>query len=437
MNAAGPAQGAKPPSWGNVTGAAGKRGGSMRAILANIRVLDLSRVLSGPWASQIFGDFGADVIKVERPGTGDDMREQGAQLKDLNGQATNERSTFLSTNRAKRSITIDLTKPQGQALVRQLAAKSDVLLENFKTGDLKRYGLDYASLHACNPRLVYCSITGFGQSGPYSRLPGYDLIFQAMGGVMRLTGAPDGQPGAGPQRAGYPVSDLTAGFYATIGILAALHHRDTVSGRGQHIDLALLDAQVAATSTMAMSYLIAGQHPVRVGMGSQLTAPYGDFDCADGKILIAVGNDRQFLHLCKVLERADWAEDARFATTALRVAHKAELLPLISGVLKRQPVAHWIPRLQDVGVPAAPIYDFDQIYQDPQIQHRNLVKTIPHPLSGTLDVVGNPLNFSETPLAYHRPPPLLGEHTTEILRDILNLDQTQIDYLSQEKVITS
>lgn len=408
-----------------------------KGILSNIRVLDLSRVLSGPWATQILGDFGADVIKVERPGTGDDLREQGARLKDVAGNDTNERSTFLATNRAKRSITIDMAKPAGQELIRALAANADVLVENYKSGDLRRYGLDYETLSAINPRLVYCSITGFGQSGPYSQMPGYDLIFQAMGGVMSLTGVPDGQPGAGPQRAGYPVSDLTSGFYATIGILAALHHRDTVSGKGQYIDLSLLDAQVAATSSMAMSYLVAGQLPVRVGLGSQLTAPYGDFDCADGKIMIAVGNDKQFVQLCKVLGRPELPVDERFATTPQRVANKHVLLPIVAEILKRETIAYWIPLLREAVVPSAPIYDFKQVFDDPQIKHRNLVKTIPHPLSGTMSVVGNPLNFSETPLEYGRPPPLLGEHTAEVLRDVLGMDDAEIARLAEQKVTTA
>jgi len=405
-------------------------------ILSNIRVLDLSRVLSGPWAAQILGDFGADVIKVERPGTGDDLRDQGARLKDTAGNDTQERSTFLSTNRAKRSVTIDMAKPEGQALIRRLACEADVVIENFKTGDLKRYGLDQASLRALNPRLVYCSITGFGQSGPYSQMPGYDLLFQAMGGVMALTGTPEGQPGAGPQRAGYPVSDLTSGFYATIGILAALHHRDTVSGQGQYIDLSLLDATVAATSSMAMSYLVAGQLPVRVGLGSQLTAPYGDFDCADGKIMIAVGNDKQFGQLCKVLGRPDLITDDRFATTPQRVAHKLELLPILGDIFKTQPIDHWMPLLREAVVPSAPIYGFDQVFDDPQIRHRGLIKEIPHPLAGSMRVVGNPLNFSETPLQYGRPPPLLGEHTAEVLREVLGIDDAELERLAAQKVTT-
>jgi crotonobetainyl-CoA:carnitine CoA-transferase CaiB-like acyl-CoA transferase len=405
-------------------------------ILSNIRVLDLSRVLSGPWAAQILGDFGADVIKIERPGTGDDLRDQGARLKDTAGNDTQERSTFLSTNRAKRSVTIDMAKPEGQALIRRLACEADVVIENFKTGDLKRYGLDQASLRALNPRLVYCSITGFGQSGPYSQIPGYDLLFQAMGGVMALTGVPEGQPGAGPQRAGYPVSDLTSGFYATIGILAALHHRDTVSGEGQYIDLSLLDATVAATSSMAMSYLVAGQMPVRVGLGSQLTAPYGDFDCADGKIMIAVGNDKQFVQLCKVLGRPDLPADDRFATTPQRVANKLVLLPMLGAIFKTQTIDHWMPLLREAVVPSAPIYDFKQVFEDPQIRHRGLVKEIPHPLAGSMRVVGNPLNFSETPLQYGRPPPLLGQHTAEVLREVLGMDDADIERLAQQKVTT-
>lgn len=406
-----------------------------KGLLPHIRVLDLSRILSGPWATQLLGDLGADVIKVERPGSGDDVREQGARLKDSAGHDTDERSTFLSANRAKRSIAIDMAKPEGQDLIRRLAAQCDVVVENFKSGDLARYGLDYAALSVVNPRLVYCSITGFGQTGPYAQMPGYDLIFQAMGGVMSLTGVPDGQPGAGPQRAGYPVSDLTAGFYATIGVLAALHHRDTVSGQGQHIDLSLLDAQVAAVSPMAMSYLVAGQLPVRSGLSSQLTAPYGDFDCADGKILVAVANNKQFAALCRVIGRPELASDPRFDSTPQRVAHRAELQPLVGAVLKTQTLAHWMPLLRAAVVPTGPIHDFRQVFDDPQIRHRGLVKTLPHPLSGTLAVVGNPLNFSATPIAYDRPPPLLGEHTVELLRELLQLDQTEIDRLAQRGVI--
>ena len=407
----------------------------MSGLLSNIRVLDLSRVLSGPWATQMLADFGADVIKVERPGIGDDLRQQGARLKDTDGNDTDERSTYLATNRAKRSITIDIAKPAGQDLVRRLAEKADVLLENFKAGDLKRYGLDQESLRKLNPRLVYCSISGFGQSGPYSHLPGYDLIFQAMSGVMSITGVPDGEPGAGPQRAGYPVSDLTSGFYATIGVLAALHHRDTVSGKGQYIDLSLLDAQVAAVSSMAMSYLVAGELPQRVGLGSQLTCPYGDFDCADGKMMIAVGNDKQFVQLCKVIGRPDLTQDERYATTSQRVAHKHILLPIVADAMKQRTMAEWMPLLSEANVPSGPINDFRQVFDDPQIKYRGMVRTIPHPLSGSLSVVGNPLNFSDTPLEYSRPPPLLGEHTAEVLRDLLGMDDAEIERLAEQRVV--
>ena len=404
-------------------------------LLGHIRVLDLSRILSGPWATQLLADFGADVLKVERPGAGDDLREQGARLLDRDGRETSERAMFLATNRGKRSLAIDIAHPEGQALVRALAAQCDVVVENFKTGDLARYGLDYAALSALNPRLVYCSITGFGQSGPYAQLPGYDLIFQAMSGVMSLTGAPDGEPGAGPQRAGFPVADLTTGLYATSGILAALHHRDTVSGRGQHIDLALLDAQVAVLGGMAEGYLIRGQLPQKVGLGSQMTAPYGHFRCADGDILIAVGNDKQFAALCQVLGRSEWLAEPRFATTPQRVAHRDELAGLINAVLATRPVAEWMPALRAAVVPAGPIHDFRQVFDDPQIRHRGVVKTLPHPLSGTVPVVGNPLHFSENPVAYDRPPPLLGQHTAEVLRERLGLDDAALARLAGQGVI--
>ena len=407
----------------------------MTGILSKIRVLDLSRVLSGPWATQMLADFGADVIKVERPGIGDDVRQQGARLKDRDGNDTDERSMFLAVNRGKRSVTIDMATPGGQQLIRRLAATCDVVIENFKSGDLARYGLDHKSLASVNPKLVYCSISGFGQSGPYSHLPGYDLIFQSMSGVMSLTGVPDGEPGAGPQRAGYPVSDTTAGFYAVIGILAALHHRDTVSGVGQYIDLALLDAQVAVTSPMAMSYLVAGQLPQRVGLRSQLTCPYQDFACADGLIMIAVGNDKQFAQLADVLGHPEWPADTRFATTPERVANRELLVPQIAALLASKPMAHWIPLLHAANVPSGPINDFRQVFDDPQIRHREVVREIAHPLSGTLSVVANPLKFSVTPVEYKRPPPLLGQHTAEVLRELLGLDDAAIDALCAEGVI--
>lgn len=410
----------------------------MTDLLPKIRVLDLSRIISGPWATQLLADFGADVIKVERPVVGDDVRHQGAQLKDRGGQLTEERTVFLALNRGKRSIAIDLAAPAGQDLIRRMAAHCDVVVENFKAGDLKRYGLDHTALRAINPRLVYCSISGFGQTGPYSQLPGYDLVFQAMSGLMSITGAAEGQPGAGPQRAGYPVADTTAGFYATIGILAALHHRDTVSGEGQYIDLAMLDAQVAAMSPMAMSYIVAGQLPQRSGIRSQLTCPYQDFDCADGQLMIAVGNDKQYRQLCtEVLVRPELATDPRYTSTALRVANRETLVPVIADILRSNTLAHWMGRLRAANVPGGPINDFEQVLADPQIRHRELLQQVPHPLSGTLPIIGNPLKFSATPLSYRRGPPLLGEHTAELLRELLALDPAEIAALSEQGVIVA
>jgi crotonobetainyl-CoA:carnitine CoA-transferase CaiB-like acyl-CoA transferase len=267
------------------------------------------------------------------------------------------------------------------------------------------------------------------------RHSGYDLVFQAMSGLMSVTGVPDGEPGAGAQRAGYPVSDMTAGFYATIGVLAALHHRDTVSGAGQYIDLALLDAQVATMSSMSMNYLVAGQLPQRVGMRSQVTCPYQDFDCADGQVMIAVGNDSQFAQLCKVLGRAELAEDAKFKTTPLRVTNRELLVPIIAGIMRGQTIAYWMPRLREANVPSGPIYNFKQVFDDPQIRHRQVVREIPHPLSGSLSVIANPLKFSATPVEYNRPPPLLGEHSAEILRDLLGIDDAEIASLGAQGVI--
>ena len=302
----------------------------MAGCLSHVRVLDLSRVFAGPWAGQMLADFGADVIKVEHPVHGDDVRRMGVAHKDAQGRDTGETSSYLAMNRGKRSIGIDISKPSGQALVKRLAATSDVLIENFKTGNLARYGLDYAALRTINPRLVYCSITGFGQSGPYSELPGYDPIFQAMSGLMSITGVPDGQPGAGPNLVGYSVSDITAGYYATIAVLAALNHRDRVSGQGQHIDLALLDAQVHAVSHIAMHYLASGKMPVRAGAASQVTCPWQAFDCADMPLMLAVGTDQQFSRLCETLGLPELATDARFVTNRKRMEHKSALIPMLA-----------------------------------------------------------------------------------------------------------
>jgi crotonobetainyl-CoA:carnitine CoA-transferase CaiB-like acyl-CoA transferase len=407
----------------------------MAGCLSHIRVLDLSRVLAGPWAGQMLADFGADVIKVEHPVHGDDVRKLGVPHPDAQGRDTGVTSAYLASNRGKRSIGIDISRPAGQALVKQLAKSCDVLVENFKTGNLARYGLDYATLHAINPRLVYCSITGFGQSGPYSELPGYDPIFQAMSGLMSVTGVPDGEPGAGPNLVGYSVSDITGGYYATIAILAALNHRDTVSGQGQHIDLALLDAQLHAVSLIAMIYLSSGKVPVRAGAASQSTCPWQAFDCADMALMLAVGNDQQFGRLCRAMGLPELAEDARFTTNRKRMQHKDVLVPLLAERFKTRTAREWMDTFTEVGVASGPINDFGQVFADPQVHHRQMLQKMPHPVAGTIPFVANPVRFSDTPIEYGRWPPLLGEHTDEILREVLQMSDADIDALARDKVI--
>jgi crotonobetainyl-CoA:carnitine CoA-transferase CaiB-like acyl-CoA transferase len=384
--------------------------------LPNIRVLDMTRVFAGPWAAQMLGDFGADVVKVEQPGSGDDVRRMGFRARDAEGKEVGATSSFLAMNRNKRSIALDIATPEGQATLRALVAKADVFLENFKAGGLAKYGLDHASLSAVNPRLVYCSITGFGQDGPYAPLPGYDPIFQAMSGLMSVTGQPDGVPGAGPVLAGYSLSDINAGFYATIAILAALHHRDTVSGRGQHIDLALLDSQISAQSHIAMNWLVSGKMPVRAGAASQINTPWQAFDTADRPLMVAIGNDRQFQNFCKVLGLPDMPADPRFATNRQRMAHKAEMLPVLQQALLARGARAWMDALNEVGVASGPINDFGAVAEDPQVRHRGVFTRIE---GDGGPVIANPIRFSDTPARYLRPAPELGEHTEEVLRDWL------------------
>lgn len=403
--------------------------------LSHIRVLDLSRVFSGPWAGQMLADLGADVIKVERPGRGDDVRQQGYRARDAAGNETAETSSFLAMNRGKRSITVNVSAPEGQELIRSLARNCDVLIENFKSGDLARYGLDYESLKQVNPRLVYCSITGFGQSGPYSHRPGYDPIFQSMSGLMSLTGNADDEPGGGPQKVGYAVSDLTAGFYAVIGILAALNHRDHGSGQGQYIDIALLDAQFAAISHITMNYLVSGQVPQRMGTASPITCPYQGFECSDGYLMIAVGNDSQFRKLVELLGRPELADDPRFTLNRLRARNQKELVPMLAAAIKSRPVRYWQERLDAMNVPCGPINDMSQVFDDPQLQHRQMLVHMRHPTVGTIPQIANPLKLSETPVGYHRPPPVLGEHTDEILAGMLGMDGAAIEGLRSRKII--
>ena len=403
--------------------------------LTGVRVLDLSRVFSGPWAAQMLADFGADVIKVERPGRGDDVRQQGIRIKDGQGAESSETSSFLAMNRGKRSITIDMSQPAGQELVRELAARSDILIENFKAGDLARYGLDFASLSKVNPRLVYCSISGFGQTGPYSHLPGYDPIFQSMSGLMSVTGHADEEPGGGPMRVGFSVADITAGFYAVSAILAALRHRDMVSGEGQHIDLALLDSQVAAISHVAMMYLVSGKQPPRLGNASPITCPWQSFECSDGEIVVAVGNDSQFAAFCKVLGAPALASDERFLTNPLRARNRLDLVPILAAILRTRAVRQWHEEFDAAGVPSGPINGFAEVFEDPQIAHRQMLMDLPHARIGKVPQVANPVRFSGTPIEYRRAPPLLGEHTAEVLREVLDIDDTRLAQLQQAKAI--
>ncbi|WP_237860947.1 CaiB/BaiF CoA transferase family protein [Pseudomonas sp. PGPR81] len=403
--------------------------------LSHLRVLDLSRVLAGPWSGQILADLGADVIKVERPGSGDDTRGWGPPfLKDVQGENTSEAAYYLSANRNKRSVTIDFTQPEGQRLVRELAAKSDIVIENFKVGGLAAYGLDYASLKLVNPRLIYCSITGFGQTGPYAKRAGYDFMIQGLGGLMSLTGRPDGDEGAGPVKVGVALTDILTGLYSTVAILAALAHRDQ-AGVGQHIDMALLDVQVACLANQAMNYLTTGNPPRRLGNAHPNIVPYQDFPTADGDFILTVGNDGQFRKFAEVAGQPQWADDPRFATNKLRVANRAELIPLIRQATVFKTTAEWVSQLEAAGVPCGPINDLAQMFQDPQVLARGLAVSMPHALAGSVPQVASPIRLSETPVEYRRAPPLLGEHTEAVLGDVLGLDGDALGRLRSAGVL--
>lgn len=403
--------------------------------LSHLRVLDLSRVLAGPWSGQILADLGADVIKVERPDSGDDTRAWGPPfLRDARGENTSEAAYYLSANRNKRSVTIDFTQPEGQRLVRELAAKSDIVIENFKVGGLASYGLDYERLRAVNPRLIYCSITGFGQTGPYAKRAGYDFMIQGLGGLMSLTGRPEGEQGAGPMKVGVALTDILTGLYSTVAILAALAHRDQ-SGEGQHIDMALLDVQVACLANQAMNYLTTGTSPKRLGNAHPNIVPYQDFPTADGDFILTVGNDGQFRKFAEVAGQPQWADDPRFATNKQRVAHRAELIPLIRQATVFKTTAEWVAELERAGVPCGPINDLAQMFQDPQVVARGLKVDVPHPLAGSVPQVASPIRLSETPVEYRRAPPLLGEHTEVVLMDVLGLDAGAVQVLRSAGVL--
>ncbi|OKA22565.1 CoA transferase [Pseudomonas versuta] len=403
--------------------------------LTHLRVLDLSRVLAGPWAGQILADLGAEVIKVERPGNGDDTRAWGPPfLKDAYGESTGEAAYYLSANRNKQSVTIDFTKPEGQRLVRELAAKSDILIENFKVGGLEAYGLDYASLKALNPRLIYCSITGFGQTGPYARRAGYDFMIQGLGGLMSLTGLPEGYEGAGPVKVGVALTDILTGLYSTVAILAALAHRQE-GGAGQHIDMALLDVQVACLANQAMNYLTTGVSPQRLGNAHPNIVPYQDFPTADGDFILTVGNDNQFRKFAEVAGRPEWGDDPRFVSNKQRVANRAVLVPLIRQATVFRTTAEWVSQLEAVGVPCGPINDLAQVFADPQVQARGLAMQLPHALAGLVPQVASPIRLSGTPVEYRNAPPLLGEHTQEILERVLGLDSVAVEALREAGVL--
>jgi crotonobetainyl-CoA:carnitine CoA-transferase CaiB-like acyl-CoA transferase len=406
-----------------------------QAPLAGIRVLDLSRVLAGPWAGQMLADLGADVIKVERPHAGDDTRAWGPPyLKDAAGRDTAEAAYFLCANRNKRSVTIDIARPEGQDLVRRLAAKADVLLENFKLDGLRQYGLGHEALREANPRLVYCSITGFGQTGPYAPRAGYDFLIQGMGGLMSLTGRADGEDGAGPQKVGVALTDIMTGLYATIAVQAALAERER-SGRGQHIDLALLDVQVACLANQASNYLAGGVVPRRLGNAHPNIVPYQDFPTADGDMILAIGNDGQFAKFCAAAGHPAWATDERFATNPQRVANRAALIPLLRQATVQRSTREWVALLEAASVPCGPINRLDEVFADEQVRSRGMRLEMPHPEAGRVPLVANPIRLSDSPVSYRRAPPLLGQHTDEVLADWLALERPAIDALRESGVV--
>ena len=403
----------------------------MAGPLLGFRVLDLSRILAGPWASQMLADLGAEVIKIELPGSGDDTRGWGPPyMPDESAAATTESAYFHGANRGKQSLCIDMGKPRGQALIRDLVKHSDVLIENFKVGGLARYGLDYDSLKTVNSKLVYCSITGFGQTGPYATRAGYDFMIQAMGGMMSVTGEADGQP----MKIGVALADVLTGLYAANAIQAALiHQRET--GQGQYIDMALLDVQVATLANQAMNYLATGISPRRLGNAHPNIVPYQAFQTADGYIILAVGNDAQFERFCDLAEVPEIAADERFRKNSDRVGHRETLVPQISAIMQSKTSADWLEQLNSRGIPCGPINDIEQVFADPQVQHRGLQLELEHPVAGKVASVANPIRLSQTPIEYDQSPPLLGQHTDAVLQRILNLDADAIAELRNNAII--
>lgn len=388
------------------------------APLDGIKVLDLSRVLAGPWCSQNLADLGADVLKVERPDSGDDTRGWGPPyLKDADGNDTGEAAYYLSTNRNKRSIAIDIASPEGAELVREMAARCDILVENFKVGGLQKYGLDYETIKKINPRLIYCSITGFGQTGPLASLPGYDFMIQGMGGLMSITGERDDLPGGGPQKAGVAVTDIITGMYAAVAILGALQERNR-SGLGQHIDLALLDCHVAMLANQNLNYMTTGVAPKRAGNAHQNVVPYQVFAASDGHLIVATGNDSQYRAYCQAIGRPDLAVHADYVTNSQRLVNRVVLIKELESIMQTRKRDDWIAALQGVGVPCGPINTIEQVFENPQVKAREIWKTMPHPVAGTTPTTASPIRYSETPIQYRMAPPLLGQHTEEILKEL-------------------
>jgi len=396
----------------------------MAGPLQGIRVLDLSRILAGPWATQCLADLGADVIKIERPEKGDDTRAWGPPFFGEGDDAL--AAYYMSANRGKRSVAIDIASPEGQETIRKIVAQSDVVVENFKVGALKRYGLDYDSLKAINPGLIYCSITGFGQTGPYKDRPGYDLMIQAMGGLMSVTGEPDHVPGGGPVRAGVAVTDLFTGLYSVVGILGALHHREK-TGEGQHIDMALLDTQVAVLANQTLSYLVSGKAPERQGNSHPAIVPYQSFATKDGHMILAVGNDSQFKSFCSVAGMPALAEDERFATNPQRVANREELVPIVAGLVKGRTTDEWVDVLERANVPGGPINTLDRVFADEQVKARGLELALEDSIGRVLPGVANPIRYSNSTITYNRPPPRLGEDTEEVLQELVGVLSSNVE----------
>jgi formyl-CoA transferase len=403
--------------------------------LSHIRVLDLTRVLAGPWAAQNLADLGAEVIKIERPGSGDDTRSWGPPfIRDRDGKETGESAYFVSVNRGKKSVTLDIATPEGGRLARELAAKCDVLLENYKVGGLAKYGLGYADVKKTNPGIVYCSVTGYGQSGPHAHRPGYDFIFQGIGGLMSITGERDELPGGGPQKVGIAVTDVMAGMYASVAVTAALLHRER-SGEGQYIDIALLDTIVAFGANQISNYFASGAVPRRWGNAHPNLLPYEVFPTADGHLILGAGNDSQWASFCSAAGRHDLASDPRFRTMPDRIRNREALIPIIQGIMKTRANHDWIERLEAANVPCGPINSYKEVFEDPQVRHRGLKVEMPHPLAGSIAGVASPMRLSETPVTYDAPPPLLGQHTREVLASVLGLSGGELDRLAARKII--